>query len=84
MKSENKSGENKTTAPANKSHSNKPGKQENSKTGKPNADLNIQAAASSAADDISKDPDLAPDETNAADLDEGELARFGNSTNDTN
>jgi hypothetical protein len=42
-------------------------------------DPNTIPAAEQAADDISQDPDLAPDESDTADLDEGELARVDNS-----
>jgi hypothetical protein len=42
-------------------------------------DPNTKPAAEQAAEDISQDADLAPDESGTADLDEGELARADNS-----
>jgi hypothetical protein len=39
----------------------------------------IKEAARTASADIRKDPDLQPDTTPSADLDEGELARLDNS-----
>jgi hypothetical protein len=42
-------------------------------------DPNTIPAAEQAAKDIELDPDLAPDESDTADLDEGELARADNS-----
>ena len=52
---------------------------EQDKKTKENQEAIIKEASKSAERDISKDPDLQPDNSKAADLDEGELARLDNS-----
>jgi hypothetical protein len=49
------------------------------KVKQPAADPNKETAAEQAQQDIDHDPDMQPDTSTTADLDEGELARADNS-----
>jgi hypothetical protein len=50
-----------------------------SKANQPVPDPNKETAADQAQQDIGQDPDMQPDTSKSADLDEGELARADNS-----
>jgi hypothetical protein len=70
--------ENKNTSIGDEANKNAASPQK-SDSSKNKVDPNTFPAAKQAADDIIRDPDLTPDKSKTADLDEGELARADNS-----